>query len=227
MVDGVSFSLNAGEILGLGGLVGAGRSEVLGAIYGRLPHTGQIVIAGREVHIRSPRDARAAGIGLLTEERKHDGLLFNFAIRENITLSNLPSVSNYGVLSARREAEVAREYSQRLAVKAPSIRTMVANLSGGNQQKVILARVLLGGPRVLLLDEPTKGVDIGAKQEIYRLIVELAGQGIGIVLVSSELPELLSLSDRFVVLAAGKKTAEFSRAEASEERLMLAATHAV
>jgi ABC-type sugar transport system ATPase subunit len=224
VVDGVGFSLRRGEILGLAGLVGAGRSEVVNALYGRLPHGGRVFVGGREVRIRSPRDAKANGIGLLTEERKQDGLLFNFAIRENITIGSLGAVSRLRVLSRRRENRCAQEYMRRLAIRAPSVKTMVANLSGGNQQKVVLAKVLLPNPRVLLLDEPTKGVDVGAKYEIYKLMMELVAQGISLVVISSELPELLALCDRLVVLAGGKVTGRFMKDEATEERVMLAAT---
>ncbi|MBM3847604.1 MAG: sugar ABC transporter ATP-binding protein [Verrucomicrobia bacterium] len=224
VVDGVSFAVRRGEILGFGGLVGSGRSETVNALYGRVEHTGRVYVEGREVRVATPQDAKAHGLGLLTEDRKLDGLLFNFAIRENMTLHDLPEVSHLRVLDRSRETEVADRYLKRLSIRAPSVETMVGNLSGGNQQKVVLAKVLFPKPRVLFLDEPTKGVDVGAKNEIYKLMMELAGQGIALVVISSDLPELLALCDRFIVLARGRVVDEFSKAEASDQRLMLAAT---
>jgi ABC-type sugar transport system ATPase subunit len=224
VVEAVSFAVRRGEILGIGGLVGSGRSEIVNALYGRLPCSGRIFIEGREVKIRNPRDAKNRGIGLLTEERKQDGLLFNFAIRENVTLHSLESVSRFRVLDRKRETQLANDYKERLAIRAPSVATSVSTLSGGNQQKVVLAKVLLPKPKVLLLDEPTKGVDVGAKNEIYKLMMDLVRQGIALVVISSELPELLALCDRFIVLTRGKLADQFAKAEASEHRLMLAAT---
>jgi ABC-type sugar transport system ATPase subunit len=224
VVEAVSFAVRRGEILGIGGLVGSGRSEIVNALYGRLPCSGRVFIEGREVRIRNPRDAKHHGLGLLTEERKQDGLLFNFAIRENVTLHSLASVSRFQVLDAKRETQLANGYRDRLAIRAPSVATSVATLSGGNQQKVVLAKVLLPNPKVLLLDEPTKGVDVGAKNEIYKLMMELVRQGIALVVISSELPELLALCDRFIVLTRGKLADQFAKAEASEHRLLLAAT---
>ncbi|MEO7299342.1 MAG: sugar ABC transporter ATP-binding protein [Verrucomicrobiota bacterium] len=226
VVDDVSFSVRRGEIFGIGGLVGSGRSETVNALYGRLPHTGRIFIEGREIVVRNPRDAKASGLGLLTEDRKHDGLLFNFAIRENVTLHDFSQVSRFRVLDRARETECATHYLQKLSIRAPSVRTPVANLSGGNQQKVVLAKVLFPKPRVLLLDEPTKGVDVGAKNEIYKLMMDLARQGIAQVVISSELPELLALCDRFIVLSRGKVADQFTKEEANEQRFMLAATGA-
>jgi ABC-type sugar transport system ATPase subunit len=224
VVDDVGFALRKGEILGLGGLVGSGRSETVNAIYGRMEHSGKIAVEGRAVQIRRTRDARDSGIGLLPEERKREGLLFNFAIRENITLNSLPAVSRCEVISRKRENAASEGFRQQLSIRAGSIDVPVMNLSGGNQQKVVLSKVLMPHPKVLLLDEPTKGVDVGAKAEIYKLIVALADQGIGIVVISSDLPELLALCDRIVVLARGRVAAEFTKAEASEQRVMLAAT---
>jgi len=224
VVEDVSFSVRRGEILGLGGLVGSGRSEIVNALYGRMPHTGRIFVEGREVAIRKPRDAKARGIGLLTEDRKRDGLLFNFAIRENTTLHDLPQVTRFRVLERARETACAQEYLKRLSIHAPSVYTAVANLSGGNQQKVVLAKVLFPRPRVLLLDEPTKGVDVGAKNEIYKLMMDLVREGISLVVISSELPELLALCDRYIVLVRGRVADQFTQGEGSEQRLILAAT---
>jgi ABC-type sugar transport system ATPase subunit len=226
VVDGISFSLRRGEILGIGGLVGSGRSETVNALYGRLPHRGRIFVEGRETQVRSPREAKANGLGLLTEDRKLDGLLFNFSIRENVTLHDLPQVSRLRVLDRSQETAKAMHYLQQLSIRAPSVNTSVANLSGGNQQKVVLAKVLFPKPRVLFLDEPTKGVDVGAKNEIYKLMMNLAGQGIALVVISSELSELLALADRIIVLARGRIVDQFPKAEANEQRFILAATGA-
>jgi D-xylose transport system ATP-binding protein len=224
VVNDVSFTLRQGEILGLAGLVGSGRSETVNALYGRTEHTGQVFVAGQPVRIRRPRDARDSGIGLLPEERKREGLLFNFAIRENLTLHSLPAVADGPLLRRARETAAAETYRQRFAIRAGSVAVPVVNLSGGNQQKVVLGKVLMPRPRVLLLDEPTKGVDVGAKFEIYKLILGLADEGIGVVVISSDLPELLALCDRFLVLARGQVIDEFPKSAATEQRVMLAAT---
>jgi ABC-type sugar transport system ATPase subunit len=226
VVEDVSFSLRQGEILGLAGLVGSGRSEVVNALVGRMKYSGKIFADGKEIHISSPAGANRAGIGLITEDRKKDGLLPNLQVRPNVTLHSLASFSSAGWLNATKERLLASEQVQRFNIRTPSIEQMVINLSGGNQQKVILAKVLMADPRILLMDEPTKGVDIGAKNEIYKLMLELVERGISIVMISSELPELLAMCDRFVVLAEGMVADEFPKAEASEHRVMLAATRA-
>lgn len=226
VVEGVHFSLRRGEILGLAGLVGSGRSEVVNALVGRMKHTGKIFINGNETQISSPASASRAGIGLITEDRKKDGLLPNLQVRPNLTLHSLPAFSTSGWLNAAKERLLASEQVQRFNIRTPSIEQMIVNLSGGNQQKVILAKVLMADPSILLMDEPTKGVDIGAKNEIYKLMLELVERGISIVMISSELPELLAMCDRFVVLAEGMVADEFPKAEASEHRVMLAATRA-
>jgi ABC-type sugar transport system ATPase subunit len=224
VVDKVTFSLRKGEILGLAGIVGSGRSEVVNALYGRTPCTGQIHVHGRKVRITSPRTAKAAGIGLVTEERKKDGLLFNFCIRSNITINHLRDVSRFGFVRPSLEKEKAGAFFKQLSIRAPGIEARVETLSGGNQQKVVLAKVLLARPRILFLDEPTRGVDVGAKAEIYSLMRNLTREGVSIVFISSELPELLGMSDRLLVLAGGKTRAILNGAEATEERVMHAAT---
>jgi ABC-type sugar transport system ATPase subunit len=224
MVENVNFTLHKGEILGIAGLVGSGRSEVLNAIYGRLEATKHIFVDGKEVKVHRTGDAKQAGIALVTEDRKVDGLLPELTIRPNITLNNLKLISRSILINVRKEKEVASEYVNKLNIRAPSIETMVINLSGGNQQKVVIGRVLLGSPMILLLDEPTKGVDVGAKNEIYKIMLDLVREGISIIMVSSELPELLAMCDRFIVLAGGKIRDEFPKSEASEHRVMLAAT---
>ncbi|NOZ72028.1 MAG: sugar ABC transporter ATP-binding protein [Chloroflexi bacterium] len=224
VVEEVSFSLRKGEILGLAGLVGSGRSEVVNAIVGRMKHTGRIFVNGKEVQIHSPADAKRVGIGLITEDRRKDGLLPNLQIRPNITVNSLQSFTSSGFLNLSKEKRLASEQAAKLGIRIHSIEQMVVNLSGGNQQKVILAKVLMATPKILLMDEPTKGIDIGAKNEIYKLMLEMVEEGISIVMISSELPELLAMCDRFVVLAEGRVADEFTKAEASEYRVMLAAT---
>lgn len=224
LVENVSFTLKRGEILGISGLVGAGRSEVVNAIYGRLRSTGKIFVEGKEVRINGTADAKRAGIALVTEDRKTDGLLPDLTIRPNLTVNNLRLITRLVLLNRGKEKQVANEFKDKLNIQAPSIETLITNLSGGNQQKVVLGRVLLGEPKILLLDEPTKGVDIGAKNEIYKIMLDLVAEGISIIMISSELPELLAMCDRFIVLAGGRVADEFKKAEASEHRVMLAAT---
>lgn len=227
IVDNVSFNLKRGEILGLAGLVGSGRSEIVNALIGRMKKSGRVVVEGKPVNINSPADAKKVGIALITEDRKKDGLLPNMEIRPNVTLHSLELFTSIGFLrSSSKEKAIAAESTKKFNIKTPSIEQMVTNLSGGNQQKVILAKVLMANPEILLMDEPTKGVDIGAKNEIYKIMQDLVRQGISIIMISSELPELLAMCDRFVVLAEGKVADEFSKAEASEHRVMLAATQA-
>lgn len=226
VVEDVSFNLYQGEILGLAGLVGSGRSEVVNAIVGRLESTGNIYVNDRKVDIHNPGDALRVGIGLITEDRKKDGLLPNLEIRPNITVQDLKSFTSFGVLNLAKEKKLAKQQVGKFNIKTPSTEQMVVNLSGGNQQKVILSKVLMPNPMILLMDEPTRGIDIGAKNEIYRLMISLVREGISIVMISSELPELLGMCDRFIVLAEGRVADEFSKSEASEHRVMQAATHA-
>jgi ribose transport system ATP-binding protein len=222
----VSFDVRRGEILGIFGLMGAGRSKLLRTIFGLYPHesTGQIEVDGKPVQLRSPQDAIEAGLALAPEDRKGEGIVLDSSVAHNLTLACLSRVERAaGFLSPRRERELVGGYVDRLRVKTPSLEQPVVNLSGGNQQKVVLAKWLATRPKVLLLDEPTRGIDINAKREIYTLIDELAQSGLGVVMVSSELPEILGIADRIVVLCEGRKTAEFSRADATEEKLVTAA----
>jgi ribose transport system ATP-binding protein/D-xylose transport system ATP-binding protein len=223
----VSFSARRGEIVGIAGVVGAGRTELLSAIYGALPHRGTITVEGRAVKLRSPADARRAGIAMLTEDRKGTGLLFNFALRENVTAGNLGGLRRMGFVDRRGEQRAAAGFMQSLRIKAPSAGADVAHLSGGNQQKILLARVLMNAPRIMLLDEPTKGVDVETRQEIYRLVLDLADRGVTLLVVSSEIAELVGLCDRCVVLADGAIVDEFRRGEGSEARVIEATTTAV
>jgi ribose transport system ATP-binding protein len=225
LVRDVGFGVRAGEILGIAGLVGSGRTEVLSAVYGRLKRTGgEILVEGAPTTIRRPADARRAGIAFLTEDRRREGVLFNFSARQNITIGNLAGFSRGSWVQRRAESAAAAEFVRSLAIRTPSLEADVDHLSGGTQQKLLLARVLMQEPRVLFLDEPTKGVDVETKHEIYKLVADLAERGVAIVLVSSELEELLGLSDRCVVLADGRIVDEFPSAEGSEERIIAATT---
>jgi ribose transport system ATP-binding protein/D-xylose transport system ATP-binding protein len=221
LIRDVSLSVRRGEILGLAGLVGSGRTELLSAIYGRLRHHGRLVVDGREVTVSRPADARRAGVAMLTEDRRREGLLFNFTAGENMTIGNL---GRRLVVDRRADARRAQAFVDSLRILTPSLGADVDHLSGGTQQKLLLARVLMGEPKVLLLDEPTKGVDVETKHEIYRLVVDLADSGVAIVLVSSEIEELLGLSDRCLVLADGVIVDEFRRGEGSEARVVQATT---
>jgi ABC-type sugar transport system ATPase subunit len=218
----INFSLRAGEIVGLAGLLGSGRTEILHGIYGRVPAAGEVLVEGRRAVIRSPADARRAGIALLTEDRKRDGLLFNLGAGANITIGNLGPLSRDGLISGTRERHAVLEGMRSLNVKASSPQASVAHLSGGNQQKLLFARVLMRAPRVLLLDEPTKGVDAGTRHEIYRLIVDLADKGVALLVVASELEEVIGLCDRCLVVADGRIVDGFARGEGSEERVLRA-----
>jgi ABC-type sugar transport system ATPase subunit len=219
-VSGVSFSVRAGEIVGLAGLLGAGRSEILNAIYGRAAYSGEIRVGGATVGIGSPADARRAGVALLTEDRKRDGLLFNLGVGANITIGNLGPLSFNGLVNGEREHRAILDGMRALNVKAPSPQASIAHLSGGNQQKLLFARVLMRAPRILLLDEPTKGVDASTRHEIYRLVVDLAQNGVALLVVASELEEVIGLCDRCLVIADGRLVGEYARAENSEEKVL-------
>jgi ABC-type sugar transport system ATPase subunit len=225
LVQDVSFEVRRGEVLGLFGLMGAGRTELLQAIFGLHSRatTGKVFVDAQEVRIDSPSAAIAAGLALAPEDRKQEGLVLPLSIAANVSMSSLDKTKSWGFLSATMEHKLASSYATRLKIKTPSVHERVRNLSGGNQQKVVLAKWLATHPKVLLLDEPTRGIDINSKREIYVLIEELAAQGLGVVMVSSELPEILAISDRIVVLCEGRITAEIDRADASEERILKAA----
>jgi ribose transport system ATP-binding protein len=205
--------------------MGAGRTELLQTLFGVHPNTatGMVRVDGQPRKIDSPRQAIAAGIALAPEDRKAEGLVLSMSVAANATLAALGRVVRGGLISRRRERELASDFAQRLGVKTPSLDQLVRNLSGGNQQKVVLAKWLAANPRVLLLDEPTRGIDLGAKREIYALIDQLAHAGLGVLMASSELPELLGIADRIVVLCEGRVTGEFARGETTEEALLKAA----
>ncbi|MBA2341696.1 MAG: xylose ABC transporter ATP-binding protein [Pyrinomonadaceae bacterium] len=227
LVDRVSFAVRAGEVLGIAGLMGAGRSDLLMAIFGahagRMT-SGEIFIDGQAARIVRPSDAIRHGLGFVTEDRKRFGLVLDQTILNNMTLAGLNKLSGRFITDEDAEAAAGERAMSDLRVKANSIMTVAGTLSGGNQQKVVLAKWLLTNPRVLFLDEPTRGIDVGAKQEIYREINRLAREGLAIVLVSSELPEVLGLSDRVLVLHEGRVTGEFKRADATPEKVMACAT---
>ena len=221
-VHQAGFDLHRGEILGIAGLLGAGRSELLSALYGSRPRRGTVTVDGRPVRGGHPRHAREAGIAMVTEERKREGLLFNLSVLHNVTIGSLGSVSRHGVLRGGLERRVGRRSISDLEVKTPGLGSSVDHLSGGNQQKLLIGRALLTAPKIVLLDEPTKGVDIGTRQQIYRLMGALADQGIALVVVSSEFDELLGLCDRFLVLAEGRFVDEFGKGEGGEARVLAA-----
>ena len=221
----VSFSVRAGEVLGVSGLMGAGRTEIMQAIFGNLSYeSGSIEIDGKEVKISNPRQAMEQGIGFITEDRKTEGLMLDKSIRENISLCNLGRISKSSVISKEAEKNMVAEAIKDLHIKCFGPYHECNNLSGGNQQKVVLAKWILTNPKILILDEPTKGVDIGAKKEIYSIINKLAAQGVAIIMVSSELPEVLGMSDNIMVVREGEVRGIISYEEANQERVMTLAT---
>lgn len=222
----VSFSARKGEILGLAGLMGAGRTEVARAVFGADPRdSGQIFVHGKEIQIRAPADAVAAGVGYLSEDRKHFGLAIGMDVEANTTMTSLTSYLAAGMFLKKDEmARTTEGYIQKLAIKTPSARQEVRLLSGGNQQKIVVAKWLLRECEVLFFDEPTRGVDVGAKQEIYKLLEDLAAQGRAIIMISSELPEILRMSHRVIVMCEGRVTGELAAADASQEAIMRLAT---
>src|SRR6185312_4680216 len=228
-VRDVSLTLRSGEILGLAGLVGAGRTQFAETIFGLSPADGgSIEMEGERITIHSPQQAVQLGIAYVPEDRRRHGVIMDFPISLNATLASLNQISHRGFLRFDLEDRLARDYYDRFRVKAPSVETPVKNLSGGNQQKVSLARWLMTSPRVLILDEPTQGIDVGAKSEIYALIGELASRGLAILLISSELPEILGLSDCIAVMHQGTIVGTLDRAEADAHRVMeLALGHGV
>jgi inositol transport system ATP-binding protein len=228
VINDISFDLRRGEILGLAGLMGAGRTEVLEAIFGVTKvDAGTITINGKQVHIKEPADAIKAGLGLLTEDRKLTGIMGVLSVRDNMTIANLDRFSPGGILRKGQMEAACRSQREALAIKTPSLAQLIKNLSGGNQQKVLVSRWLLTLPDVLMIDEPTRGIDVGAKSEIHRLMSGLAKEGKAILMVSSEMPEVLGMSDRVLVMAGGRITAELSREEATQEKVLEAATAVV
>jgi ABC-type sugar transport system ATPase subunit len=220
----ISFSLARGEVLGMFGLVGSGRTPVARSIFGAEPPTsGEIRLEGKTIRPRSPREAVQAGIALLTEDRKRDGLVLSCSMRDNISLATMQQVSRWGFLNRRQQDARVQAEVRDLAIRPPQLERLVRQLSGGNQQKVALAKWLLSRAKVLILDEPTRGVDVATKVDIYHIMSDLAASGVGILLISSELPEILGMSDRVLVMREGRLVGEFTRAQASEESLLACA----
>ncbi|MBR6518409.1 MAG: sugar ABC transporter ATP-binding protein [Oscillospiraceae bacterium] len=221
----VNFSVRAGEVLGVSGLMGAGRTEIMHAIFGNMEGaTGKIFIDGKEVSITNPREAIAAGIGFITEDRKTEGLLLEKPISDNIEVANLKKVSIRNILNPKKQIELVKKGIEEFRIKCFGPHHECHNLSGGNQQKVVLAKWIYTEPKILILDEPTRGVDIGAKKEIYSVINDLAAKGVAVILVSSELPEVLGMSDRIMVVHEGHVTGIIDAATADQEKVMTLAT---
>ncbi len=220
-VSDVSFTLKQGEILGVSGLMGAGRTELMKAIYGANPATdGQIKVSGKNIAVKAPGTALASGVVYISEDRKGDGLVLELAVKENMSLCSLDQFTSAGKINKASERTSVLDFIDRFNIKTPSERQLIKNLSGGNQQKVAIAKGLMTNPDVLILDEPTRGVDVGAKKEIYQLINEFKARGMSIILVSSDMPEVLGMSDRVLVMHEGKITGEFHQTEATQEKLM-------
>jgi rhamnose transport system ATP-binding protein len=222
----VSFGVRSGEIVALAGLVGAGRSEIARAVFGVDPYSaGTVSIGGTRIPKRSPAAAMRLGLALVPEDRRKQGLVLESSVARNTTMAIRRSLTRFGLLFSPAENRAAREWASRLEVKASALDTEVGTLSGGNQQKVVLAKWLATNPRVLIVDEPTRGIDVGTKAEVHRLLSRLAGQGMAILMISSELPEVLGMADRVLVVHEGRITAEIDRADATAESVMFAATH--
>ncbi|OOY25720.1 D-xylose ABC transporter ATP-binding protein [Thioclava sediminum] len=223
-VRDVDFDLRRGEVLGFFGLVGAGRTEVMEMIFGSRPHSGEISINGKPTRISSPSDAIEHGLGFVTEDRQSRGLVLGMSVRENFSLTHLSDYCSLDFVNRRKETAACADYIRALGIKTPSPEQKVLNLSGGNQQKVVLAKWAARRPQILIVDEPTRGIDIGAKAEVHTLLGKMAEEGMSIIVVSSDLPEILAISDRVIVLKEGKISGELTRENATQESVMLAAT---
>ena len=224
--DNCSFVLHKGEILGMSGLVGAGRTELMRAVFGADKRLGgKIRLNGKEINIRSPKEALEAGIGLIPEDRKEQGCFLNMTIEWNIAISNIRKLTKNRLVSKKMIAEQAEVYKKKLNIKTPSLQQRVGNLSGGNQQKVVLAKVMAANTDILIFDEPTRGIDIGARHEIYQLMSELVQEGKSIIMISSDMEELLGMSDRIVVLSEGRITGEVQKEEFSQEKVLSLASN--
>jgi rhamnose transport system ATP-binding protein len=221
----ISFDVRAGEIVALAGLVGAGRSEVARAIFGiDRADAGHVEVGGLRLPGGRPVAAMRAGIGFVPEDRRQQGLVMDLSIARNATLTRMRALTRAGLIGGRAERRLAREWAARLQLKFHRLEDPVGTLSGGNQQKVVLAKWLATEPKLLIVDEPTRGIDVGTKAEVHRLLSELAGRGVAVLMISSELPEVLGMADRVLVMHEGRLTGELSRAQADEERVMRAAT---
>ncbi|MDR4938669.1 sugar ABC transporter ATP-binding protein [Rossellomorea marisflavi] len=223
--ENVSFQVREGEIVGVSGLMGAGRTEIMRTIFGLDgKYEGDILVAGKNVTVKNPNQAVELGLGFITEDRKEEGLILDFSIKDNIVLPSLFSFTKNGMIKDKQEEEFVELLIKRLTIKTESAMTSAKNLSGGNQQKVVIAKWIGIGPKVLILDEPTRGVDVGAKREIYQLMNELTDRGVAIIMVSSELPEVLGMSDRVIVIHEGRVSGEVTGKEATQEKIMTLAT---
>jgi rhamnose transport system ATP-binding protein len=223
-ISNISFSVRAGEIVGFAGLVGAGRTELARTLFGLTPADGgEVFLRGEHVSINSPAQAIELGIAYVPEDRRRHGVILDMPISANTTLASLRRLARFGFLDFGEEREIAADYAARLGVKTPALYAAAATLSGGNQQKVALSRWLATKPSVLILDEPTQGIDVGAKSEIHSLMCDLAEQGIAILMISSELPEILGMSDRIVVMRGGSIAKAFDRSEATQQKILAAA----
>jgi putative multiple sugar transport system ATP-binding protein len=223
VIRNANFEVRAGEVVGIAGLMGSGRTELAMSIFGKSYGrniSGEVLLKGKPADVSRVDRAIAAGLAYVTEDRKSLGLILEETIQRNITLANLPAVSKRGVISESEETRCAEKYREAMNIRTPSVFQQVMNLSGGNQQKVVLSKWLFAGPEVLILDEPTRGIDVGAKFEIYTIINELSAQGKGVVMISSEMPEMLGMCDRIYVMNEGELVGQLSAEEASQERIM-------
>jgi ABC-type sugar transport system ATPase subunit len=219
--QGINFEVKKGEILGIAGLVGAGRTEVMNSIFGLIPpDTGEIYMEGRRIEIKTPQDAIDNGIAYVTEDRKNEGLILQMGVGQNITLASMKTLSKGLGILLSEEKKIIADQIKALRIKVHSPKQLVASLSGGNQQKVVLAKWMMKNPKLLILDEPTRGIDVGAKSEIYRLMCEYVAKGNAIIMISSEMPEVMGMSDRIIVLSGGRKGGELDRKEFEQERIM-------
>ncbi len=228
VIDHVSFQVRKGEILGFAGLMGAGRTETMNAMFGLTGSLkGKIRVENREIDRPTPKKMIEAGIGYVTEDRKGSGLVLDMSVRDNIIMASLAKLSHLGKVNFKKANEKSEEFKKRLKIKTPSMEQLAKNLSGGNQQKIVLAKWLMQNPDVIIFDEPTRGIDVGAKSEIYRLIAALAEEGKAIIFISSEMPEVLGMCDRIVIMSEGVKKGELSREEATQERILSMAANVV
>lgn len=225
ILNNISFTLRSGEIIGVSGLVGAGRTELARALFGDLPiSAGQILIDGKRIKARSPKDFIRSGIGLIPEDRKDQGLVTELSVAKNISMTIFKFLSRFGIINQKKETNIARDYVNQLSIKTPSIDQEVKFLSGGNQQRVVIAKWLATNPKILIVDEPTRGIDVGAKAEIYKLLNDLSHQGVAILMISSEIPEIMAMSDRVLVIYQGRVRAELESKKINEEVIMRYAT---
>lgn len=226
VIRDVSFTVRKGEILGIAGLMGSGRTELVSSLFGAYEGTakGEVFVEGKQVKIRTVRDAIKAGMGLVTEDRKRQGLVLGMDVKTNTTMATMDQVSKYGVINDNEEIKWGQRYVTELKTKTASLETAVGTLSGGNQQKVVIGKWLMSNPKILIMDEPTRGIDVGAKYEIYLLMNRLVEQGVAIIMISSELPEVLGMSDRILVMSEGRFVKELAHHEATQENIMQAAT---